>query len=145
MTLSTSSSLDIQNDKIGILGYEFNEMRQEWDAQKEHDALKTEKMQKLEAALDQQQLLLQKMQTATLRPSLDLFAKNPQDAACEAFHAYVRKGTEPTWEAKALNVSNPAEGGYLVPQGISDRIHGLLNEESFFRKIAHSTSISREC
>jgi len=143
--MTQTSLLDIQQDRIDLLGASFSALRHEMDQQKTTDSLTAEKMQRLEEALDHQQALIQKMHLGALRPGLDAGVTSPPDPARDAFDTYLRKGGNLSWtQSKSLRAGVLSEGGYLVPHGVSERIHSLLTEESFFRKIATVTSVSTD-
>ena len=151
------SRLDVHQDRLDLLGASFQEIRHDMDQQKTDDIVLTEKMHRLEEALDRQQQLIQKMHLATSRPALDRGPPALSSRENEAFGQYLRKGLtlgsevslDPVWRhTKSLRATDPQNegnlGGDLVPQEISHQIHSLLEEASFFRKIASVTTVSTE-
>jgi HK97 family phage major capsid protein len=141
------NTLQLHQERLDVLGSNFAELRQQMDSQKIQDSLSQEKMMHLEQALDNQHALIQKMQTASLRPSLDTSDtfSHQRDEQKEAFFHYIRKGADPQpLLTKSMNASEGTEGGFLVPQGVSEHIQTLLKEESFLRKIARVTTISHD-
>ena len=112
------------------------------------DPLIVEKMHKLEADWAISEEKIHRLQTALARPLASgggTTLPTEERLQKEAFAGYVRKGGEPTWESKSLSASGgDPEGGYLIPHAVSHQIHGLLQEASFFRKLARVSAISTD-
>ncbi|NOZ32800.1 MAG: phage major capsid protein [Alphaproteobacteria bacterium] len=102
------------------------------------DVLTTEKMDRLNRALDAQKSAIDAQNLYRARPALEAGA--PRIAAteqAEAFSAYVRRGEE-----KALSVGSNTDGGYLVPGETETEILRRLTEMSPIRAIAGVRQVS---
>lgn len=98
---------------------------------------------------DQRLSLLEKGRLVSNRPELSHHAGSEHDDNLEhkkAFRSYLRKGDESALLSldctKSLSVGSEADGGYLVPQIISDRLSQDLGLISPFRRLANVISIS---
>ncbi|WP_428977711.1 phage major capsid protein [Rhodoligotrophos defluvii] len=115
------------------------------------DAVTSEKVQRINGALDEQKQRLDELVLKAARPRLGASTAEdglPDARAAEhkaAFHAYVRKG-ETTGlaglEAKALSVGSGPDGGYLVPEETETEIGRLMAEISPIRAIASVRQVS---
>ena len=113
------------------------------------DVLTTSKVDRINAALDNQKQKLDGLMLKANRPHLA--GKDQQEALAasrehkSAFDAYVRKGnTAPllALESKALSVGSDPDGGYLVPDQTEAEIGRLLSDASPIRAIADVRQIS---
>jgi len=112
------------------------------------DVVTTEKMDRINRALDEHKQLVDGLVLKSRRPALSgehraLSADALQHKA--AFDAYVRRGAETEirgFEAKALSVGTDADGGYLVPDETEREIGRLLSQASPIRSIAGIREIS---
>ncbi len=106
------------------------------------DVVTTEKMQRINEALDQQKAAIDELTLAARRPQLGGEAAGLSASAREhkaAWEAYVRKGVADgllQWEAKALSVQSDPDGGYLVPEHTEAEISRALADISPIRQIA---------
>lgn len=113
------------------------------------DPLYLEHLQKISDALDNQKRRLDQIETASGRPGREMSAPYAADASeyKAAFDHYLRKGAESVLErlqTKALSVGTDANGGYLVPNQMSDLIVQIVNESSPMRAIAAVETISSD-
>ena len=69
-------------------------------------------------------------------------AQHVDSPAAKAFDAYIRKGTEPQLDEKAMATNVNADGGYLVPDVMRDGIQTRLRRSSPVRAVASVVSIS---
>jgi len=106
------------------------------------DAVTTEKLARLDEALDRQQRVLYTLALKSRRPALETGGGREPAARGEhkaAFDAYVRRGevaSLKSLEAKALAAVTDAQGGYLVPEVTEREIGRRLAEVSPIRAIA---------
>ncbi|RXF75457.1 phage major capsid protein [Hansschlegelia zhihuaiae] len=113
----------------------------EIEARLSPDAGTTEKLARLDDALDRQQRALDQLTLKSRRPALE--AGGRESAARgehkAAFDAYVRRGEAASLkglEAKALVAGTDAQGGYVVPEVTEREIGRRLAEVSPIRAIA---------
>ena len=106
------------------------------------DTVTSEKMARIDAALDEQKRLVDHLAHKAQRPGIggvnDAFDPDRM-AHKSAFDAYVRKGEThglASMEKKALTVGTDSEGGYLVPDQTEREIGRLLAEISPMRAIS---------
>lgn len=113
------------------------------------DALTLEKLQRIEATLDQNQRVVDELSAKAQRPPKSGHA-GPSHGGLElqhkaAFDAYVRGG-EPGelrgLEAKALSVGSDPDGGYLVPSQTETEVNSALKDISPIRAIAGVRQVS---
>lgn len=114
----------------------------EIEAKLSPDVLTTEKLTRLDDALDRQQKLLEDLTIKARRPALETGAGPARQGVREhktAFDAYVRRGEVSSLkrlEGKALSTVTDAQGGYLVPDETEREIGRRLAEVSPIRAIA---------
>ncbi|MBA4784096.1 MAG: phage major capsid protein [Rhizobiales bacterium] len=116
------------------------------------DVLTEEKMNRINAALDQQKHVVDHLLLKQRRPSLGHSASAFSAGALEhkaAFEGYMRKGQTATGRAslskleeKALSIGSDPDGGYLVPHETETEIGRLLAEISPIRAISAVRQIS---
>jgi HK97 family phage major capsid protein len=118
------------------------------------DPLVSEKLRRIDDALDRQQARLDQMALKAARPARDVpasarHAMKDADPAVlehrEAFSGYMRKGHEEglrTIEQKALSVGSDPDGGYLVPEQTESEILARMSAVSPIRAIAGSRQVS---
>ena len=125
-----------------------DERLQQIESRVSADVVTTEKMERINRALDEHKQLVDGLVLKSRRPALSgergvLSAEALQHKA--AFDAYVRRGAETEirgFEAKALSVGTDADGGYLVPDETEREIGRLLSQASPIRSIAGIREIS---
>jgi HK97 family phage major capsid protein len=106
------------------------------------DALTVEKVERLNAALDDQKQMLDTMALAMSRPEIGGFGPIADPSARThkgRFDSYVRRGDEQglrTAEVKALSTQSDPDGGYLVPAETERQIDRGLTAVSPIRAIA---------
>lgn len=104
------------------------------------DVVTTEKVDRINAALDEQKSALDRLSRAHSRPGLEGAAVTsgcPERKA--AWDAYMRSGDTHRLhrlESKALSTTSDPEGGYLVPAELESMIDRTLTEISPIRSIA---------
>ncbi len=112
------------------------------------DALTTDKVDRINAALDTQKQNLDRLMLKANRPHLagkNGVVKTSSTEHKSAFDAYVRKGnTGPllALESKSLSVGSDPDGGYLVPEQTETEIGRLLADASPIRAISDVRQIS---
>ncbi len=110
------------------------------------DVITVEKVDRINAAIDDQKRALDAFVTKSLRPPLGGETRklaSPEHAA--AFDAYVRKGDERGLmriEEKAYNITAGADGGFLVPPEVAADIGKRLAKISPIRSIATVRQVS---
>ena len=113
------------------------------------DVLNEEKLARIDAALDQQQGLIDRLAARSARPALG----GPRDAARaavdlehrSAFEAYLRGGVETglrAIEAKAMSAGSGPDGGFTVSPTIETEIGRRLAALSPIRSIASVIQVS---
>ncbi|WP_417684651.1 phage major capsid protein [Roseibium sp.] len=113
------------------------------------DVLTLEKLDRLDAALDQTQRRLDDLALKARRPQRSGTPERGQSSQAiehkAAFEAYVRTGREQTLrplEMKAMSASSDPDGGYLVPEETETGIMRRLSEVSPIRAIAGVRQVS---
>ncbi|MHA1523011.1 MAG: phage major capsid protein, partial [Alphaproteobacteria bacterium] len=113
------------------------------------DVLTTEKMQRIDQALDTQKQQVDTLLLKARRPRLHgengIEYSAGELAHKSAFEDYVRRGETAgfaTLEAKSLSVGADADGGYLVPDSTEREIGRLLSNASPMRAISNVREIS---
>ena len=106
------------------------------------DVLTTQKVERLNQALDSAKTAIDRANLERARPRLEVGgpAGGRPDAGDEykdAFAAYVKRGEE-----KALSIGSNPDGGYLVPSETDDEISQLMAALSPIRAIASVRKIS---
>ena len=95
------------------------------------DPLISDKLDRIDAALDGYKQAMDRKAVDLARPALDGRGATQPDEYKAAFSAYVRRGEE-----KALSVGSNPDGGYLVPDETATEITRLLTGLSPIRSIA---------
>ena len=112
------------------------------------DSLIDHKLSRLNSEMDRAYDRLNKLQLSTQRPLLgeaERASSFEQQEHKTAFLHYIRKGDETKLyqlEQKALTTGSDAEGGYLVPHTVSDRIGQEMGQLSPIRSLASIMTIS---
>ena len=118
------------------------------------DPLVSEKLARIDAALDRQQARLDQMALKAARPAREAPVSVRHGTAAtdpavlehrEAFSGYMRKGHDEglrTIEQKALSVGSDPDGGYLVPEQTESEILTRMASVSPIRAIAGSRQVS---
>jgi HK97 family phage major capsid protein len=112
------------------------------------DVVTTEKMARIDRALDDHRRAVDELVLKSRRPRLagEIRALTGDELAHKAaFEAYVRKGETnglSSLELKALEAGTPADGGYLVPDSTEREIGRLVTEASPIRAIAAVREVS---
>lgn len=112
------------------------------------DVVTTEKMERINRALDEHKHLVDGLVLKSRRPHLSAERTETSLAALQhkaAFNGYVRHGAETqlrALEGKAMSVGSDADGGYLVPEETEREIGRLLSNASPIRAIAGVREIS---
>lgn len=117
----------------------------EIEAKQSADILLTEKVDRLNTALDQQTSKIERLAIKTAQPHI---GESPQNCEAKtAWSSYIRTGDVQalsalnSLEGKALTAGVGAEGGYVAPAETESRIDRALVEASPFRTIATTRSI----
>lgn len=101
------------------------------------DPLISQKLDRIDRALNLRQSALDAAIVERSRPMLDTGMSSEPDGYKDAFSAYVKRGEE-----KALSVGSNPDGGYLVPSETEVSISSLLREVSPIRAISGVRQIS---
>ena len=100
------------------------------------DVVLEERVERINRALDEHKTALDRLSLAGRRPALGAAAA-PADETKAAFLRYMRMGDAAGLaEAKALNITTPAEGGYLAPEETERVVQARLSATSPMRAIA---------
>jgi len=100
------------------------------------DPLLTEKVNKLNSALDEQTRRMENMTLATVGANFSGEAKSADNAAQkQAWASFIRTGETSALEGKSL-ASTDGEGGLIVPVETETRIDTVLAETSPMRRLA---------
>jgi len=110
------------------------------------DAVTAEKVERLNAALDRQKGLIDRLSLEGKRPPLDIRREDdaPPKEHRNAFDAYMRKGeTAPLnrLDLKALSAGADPDGGYLAPRETEQVVERVVSEASPIRAIAQVRQI----
>jgi len=112
------------------------------------DVLDDEHLSRMDKSINRLQDDITSLKTSILRPTKGHSLQQPSDSAHkQAFMTYVAKGYDSelaAYESKALDVLNSAEGGFMVPSELSDRIVSRQFDTTPMRQIATVMSISTE-
>jgi len=103
------------------------------------DTVTEDKVERINAALDEQKRALDEMALAAQRPHLAAPATGDTREHKSAFERYVRKGDVSgldRFEVKALSTQSDPDGGYLVPRETEQAIDRTLAKASPIRAIA---------
>ena len=109
----------------------------EIEAKQSADVLLTDKVERLNAALDQQTSHIERLSIKNAQPQLGVVSDNSE--AKSAWSSYIRTGDGSaltSLESKGLSAGVDAEGGYVAPAETESRIDRALAETSPFRSIA---------
>jgi HK97 family phage major capsid protein len=114
------------------------------------DVVTTEKVDRLNRALDETRRVVDDLALKSARPHLGgPGSQGPRSGAAlqhkAAFDAYVRKGDATELrdlEAKALSVGSDPDGGYLVPEELEARVNRGVRNVSPIRAIAGIRRVS---
>ena len=101
------------------------------------DVITTDKVERLNQALDNAKAAIDRANIERARPRLEGGRADAGDEYKEAFAAYVKRGEE-----KALRVGSNPDGGYLVPQETDTAITQLMAALSPIRSIASVRQVS---
>lgn len=118
---------------------EANDERFEALEKKNDDVVLREKIDRIDAALTEQKTAIDKAVLASRRPGLATANDQPNDERKEAFRSFMRSGDAATLaalEAKSLNTTTDAEGGYLAPEPVERIIAEAVRDVSPIRQIA---------
>jgi len=147
--------METVRDAVNELSCAFEEFKSVNDA-KLHSLEKTgkvdnlieQKLSRLNAEVDRTYDQLNKLQLSFKRPAFEdsegslSFAEQERKSA---FFHYIRKGDESRlsqFEAKSLSTGSDPDGGYFIPQIVSDRIGRELADLSPIRALASVMTIS---
>lgn len=110
------------------------------------DALLTDKVDRLNRALDQQKQAIDEAVLSRSRPQLETQTrKGPESEHKAAWDAYMRKGDQGSisrLELKALTGQSGPDGGYLIPSETETMIDALMAKLSPIRALATVRQIS---
>jgi len=105
--------------------------------QKQGDSLLTDKVDRINAALDAQSKRIENLAISGARPAMGGAVMNTE--AKSAWSSYIRTGDGSelaSLEGKSLSSSVDAEGGYVAPAETESRIDRALLDASPFRRIS---------
>lgn len=108
------------------------------------DVLTSEKVDRLNAALDTQQKSIERLSLAISQPATHVTPTNTE--AKQAWSGYIRSGDArglQILEGKSLSASVNEDGGYIAPDDTENTIDRFLAEASPFRRIAMVRRVSR--
>ncbi|MDE1901667.1 MAG: phage major capsid protein [Alphaproteobacteria bacterium] len=111
------------------------------------DVLDSEQLGRMDSSINKLQDDIANLKTALRRPGKNGGAAAGDSAHKTAFLNYVAKGLESplaAYESKALEIINNAEGGYMVPPELSDRIVTRQYDTTPMRQISTVMTISTE-
>ncbi|MBV8850677.1 MAG: phage major capsid protein [Methylobacteriaceae bacterium] len=147
-TKSAESAVAIEDFNRAFESYkETNDLKlAQIEAKLGPDVVTTEKLARIDAALDSQKRVLDRMNLERARPALgggrgDHLGHEHK----AAFGLYMRAGEAPglkALEEKALSVGSGPDGGYLVPQPVEEEILKRMAHISPIRSIASVREIS---
>lgn len=111
------------------------------------DAITTQKVDRINEAMDKQRNVIDQILLKSRRPSLDggHISTSAQIEHKNAFENYVRSGSENglrQFEEKAMSYGSDPDGGYLVPEEMANEIGKRLSEISPIRSIASVRTVS---
>jgi len=110
------------------------------------DVLTDEQLGRMDKSINKLQDDITSLKTSILRPT-KANALPTDSAHKQAFLTYIAKGFDgglATFESKALEVVNSAEGGFMVPPELSDRIVTRQFDTTPMRQIASVMTISTD-
>ncbi len=131
---------------------QVNETRLSEIERKGHaDTLHDGQLHRINEALDQHKSRLDRMETVAARPGREMkslgYNGPDQSEYKSAFNSYLRKGMDTGLaqiQSKSLSDSVDANGGYLVPNDLSNLIIEIVNESSPMRALATVETISSD-
>jgi len=109
------------------------------------DVIATEKLDRLNKALDEQRRNVESLVHKTTRVPIEGAASHQSVEHKSAFETYVRRGAEGALQqlqAKSLSVATDSDGGYLVPAETETVINASLRDISPIRAIAGVRQVS---
>ena len=109
------------------------------------DAVTVDKVERINAALDEQKAHLDRLSLKAARPRLGGVSEAAADEHKFGFHAYMRHGDEAGLrglEAKSMSVASDPDGGYLVPEEVSREVGRRMATISPIRSIATVRQVS---
>jgi len=112
------------------------------------DVVTTDKIDRINRALDEQKALVDRLQLKSARPHLSaspLYASGAHLQHKAAFDGYMRRGETSglhVLEQKALSISSDPDGGYLVPPETEAAVLRGVKEISPIRAIAGNRTVS---
>jgi HK97 family phage major capsid protein len=162
MQLPTSDTFEFKSLPAGDLAGAFDEFMRTFEAFKEAnderldgierrvsaDTLTTDKLERLNRAVDEQRRTVDELALKSARPPLGTGAALGSPLARQhraAFDGYVRKGETASLrslESKALSVGSDPDGGYLVPPEVERSINRSLRDVSPIRAISGNRQVS---
>lgn len=145
-------------ERLHMLGNAWEQFKQvndsrlsELERKGSADPLYLEHLSKINDALDQQKQRIDRVETAQARPGCEMsnlgYRGADQGEYKQAFCHYLRKGMDHALEhlqTKSLSVGSDANGGYLVPNEMSNMIVQIVNESSPLRALASIETISSD-
>ena len=106
------------------------------------DVLLSEKVERINAALDEQKAAMDRIALSQSRPMLEAPAPVLPEAGKKAWDRYMRQGDASRLiEAKQLSAGSGPDGGYATPDGTAQHITRLLSEASPMRQIAEVRTV----
>ena len=136
------------------LGRTFQEFKAANDARLEslekkdqEDPLVAQKLDRLNASMDQAEMRLKQLEVARLRPQSSLTETHADSGHQTAFAEYVRKGAVHeflAYEGKSLSSQGGRDGGYLIPSGLSENLYSVLNTSSVMPELANVREITTD-
>jgi HK97 family phage major capsid protein len=127
---------------------ETNDRRLDEIERRSADTLTSEKLARIDRALDEHKRVVDELALKAVRPALTGSAVRGTATTLQhksAFEAYVRKGEAHglrDLEAKALSVGTDADGGYLVPDELERTVNRAVKDVSPIRAIAGIRQVS---
>lgn len=136
------------------LGKAFHEFKEANDSRLSNleksadDTLVTQKISRLNAALDGAQEKLQNLSLMARRPSFPNSSSGEGETVNKAFSDFLKTGNDSAMRnlplcAKTLTGKRPEDGGYFLPQNITGEIHSALTRYSIMREVSRVVQVSR--
>lgn len=143
------------NDKVNQLGQAWeqfkyvNESRlREIEKKGNADPLYMEHLDRINQTLDNHRQRFSSIETTMNRPGAESGKRGePEGEYKRAFRSYLRKGMDAGLEAaqvKSLSVGTDSDGGYLVPDNMSDTIVKIIYDSSPMRALCGIETISSD-
>ncbi|QQR69850.1 MAG: phage major capsid protein [Alphaproteobacteria bacterium] len=114
------------------------------------DVLTDEKVARLDHEIERLQSLITHMGVAARRPGGATKARltsAQEDAHKQAFLSYLTKGNEADlaqWQSKAMSVNSDADGGYLAPPELAERVVSRQFDTTPMRQLATVMTVNAE-